>query len=71
MKHTTPIDNVRLTGVRNNWRWPRRAERRSEAILRQASYDTLPLLTKISRAEGHRGESKKELAKLRAQRDKS
>ena len=65
-KHTNLTDNVRLTGVRNNWRWPRRKERQEEAILRQASYDTLPLLTKISRAEGRRGESKKELAKLRA-----
>ena len=67
MKHTNVLDNVRLTGVRNNWRWPRREERRSEAVSRQAYYNTLPLATKISRAEGRRGESKKELAKLRAQ----
>lgn len=66
-KHTNVIDNVRLTGVRNNWRWPRREERRSEAASRQALYDTLPLSIKISRAEHNRGESKKELAKLRAQ----
>lgn len=66
-KRTNVIDNVRLTGVRNNWRWPRRKERREEAVLRQDYYNTLPLSIKISRAEGHRGESKKELAKLRAQ----
>lgn len=67
MKHTNVLDNVRLTGVRNNWRWPRRAERRSDAVLRQDYYNTLSLSTKISRAEGRRGESKKELAKLRKQ----
>ena len=66
-RRTTVTDNVRLTGVRHNWRWPRREERRSEAVSRQVLYDALGLSTKISRAEGRRGGSKKELAKLREQ----
>lgn len=66
-KPTNDFLNVRPTSVRNNWRFPRRAERRSEAISRQDYYNTLDLSTKISLAEGRRGESKKELAKLREQ----
>ncbi len=59
--------STRPTFVRNNWRFPRRKERREEAASRQDFYNSLDLSTKISRAEGRRGESKKELAKLREQ----
>jgi len=65
-KRTNDSLNTRPTFVRNDWRWPRRKERREEAVSRQASYDSLDLATKISRAESRRGESTKELAKLRA-----
>ena len=67
MKPTNDSLNVRPTSVRNDWRFPRRAERREEAASRQDFYNSLDLSTKISRAEGRRGESKKELAKLREQ----
>ncbi len=66
-KHTNDSLNVRPTSVRNNWRFPRRKQRREEAASRKDLYDSLDLATKISRAETRRGESKKELTKLREQ----
>lgn len=52
-------------GSRTNWRFPRRKERREQAAVRQAEYDALSTEQKIARAEGRRGNSKKELTRLR------
>ncbi len=46
----------------------RREKRRLEAEERQAYYDGLTLLGKVLKCEERRGESKKELARLRALR---
>ncbi len=67
MKPTNDKLNTRPISVRNNWRFPRREERRLQAASREDLYKSLDLSTKISRAESRRGESKKELTKLRAQ----
>lgn len=50
---------------RTTWRFLRRKERRLEAIERQEYYDSLSTKAKIAWAESRRGESKKELARLR------
>ncbi len=52
---------------RNNWRFPRLKERRAEAIERQAYYDGLTMTQKIAQCVSRPGNSKKELARLRAQ----
>ncbi len=52
-------------GSRTDWRFPRRKERREQAAIRQTEYDSLTNAQKITRAEGRRGESQKELARLR------
>ncbi len=52
---------------RNNWRFPRLKERRAEAIERQAYYDGLTMVEKMAQCVTRRGESKKEIARLRAQ----
>lgn len=52
---------------RTDWRFTRRKERRAEAIERQTYYDGLTMVEKMAQCVIRRGESKKELARLRAQ----
>ena len=52
---------------RTDWKFPRRKQRRAEAIERQKYYDGLTMTLKIAQCVSRRGNSKKELARLRAQ----
>jgi hypothetical protein len=47
---------------------PRRDERRLRAVNRQEAYDKLTFAERVARAESRRGESKRELARLRKEK---
>ena len=53
-------------GSRTNWLFPRVKERREQAAIRQEEYDALSTEQKIARARSRRGDSMKELERLRA-----
>jgi len=50
---------------RTDWRFPRRKERKAEAKERQEYCNSLNIEQRITVAEDRRGDSKKELIKLR------
>lgn len=54
-----------IRGSRTNWLFPRRKQRQEEAIERQEYYDSLLITERITIAINRRGNSKKELKKLR------
>jgi len=50
---------------RTNWTFPRRKERQEESVERQEYYDSLTVAQKITVVESRRGNSKKELKRLK------
>lgn len=51
---------------RTNWLFPRRKERREEAKIRQAEYDALPTVDKISRTVSSPGNSRRQFKRFAA-----